>query len=168
MTPEDVTFPTWLSVPERSWLDETDLRRLDVLFARILPEDAARGIPGAVRVRASRFVGLLLARGEDVYREIPAWRRLYAAVLSDLEAHVRTRWQAPLEAQPAEHVDELLRELEAGTFSGLRAGLDPKVVFTTLRRHCIQGCFSDPRWGGNDGSSMWRAVGYINPPEPVL
>jgi hypothetical protein len=168
MKPETESVPAWLQEPEGSWLDATDLRRLDALFARILPEDAARGIPGAVRVRASRFVGLLLSRGEDVYREIPAWRELYASALVDLEAHAQSRWQAPLVSLPGERIDEMLREMEAGTFAGLRPGLDPKVVFTALRRHCIQGCFADPRWGGNDGSSMWRAVGYVNPPEPVL
>jgi gluconate 2-dehydrogenase gamma chain len=40
-------------------------------------------------------------------------------------------------------------------------------LFTTLRRHCIQGCFADPRWGGNKNKVMWRGIGYLQPAEDL-
>jgi hypothetical protein len=46
--------------------------------------------------------------------------------------------------------------------------IDQKRLFATLRSHCIEGCFGDPRWGGNDGGAMWRWFGYTTPAEDTL
>ena len=44
-------------------------------------------------------------------------------------------------------------------------GLDQKRVFATMRNHCIEGCFADPRWRGNRDAVMWRWLGSHGPAE---
>ena len=44
-------------------------------------------------------------------------------------------------------------------------GLDQKRLFTTMRNHCIEGCFADPRWRGNREAVMWRWLGSHGPAE---
>jgi hypothetical protein len=41
--------------------------------------------------------------------------------------------------------------------------VDQKRLFATLRGHCIEGCFSDPRWRGNRDGIVWRWIGYLEP-----
>jgi gluconate 2-dehydrogenase gamma chain len=45
--------------------------------------------------------------------------------------------------------------------------LNQQILFKTLLRHCLQGCFADPRWGGNKDKIMWRAFGYLQPAEDI-
>ena len=157
----------WLSVPGEPALTSVQERQLDALFGRILPADAGRGVPGAVRAGASRFVSQLLARDASVYEEIPEWREAYPKWLSALDEFARARLGAPLIDLAPEKLDALLAGLEAATLAELPPSIDQKKVFKTLYRHCIQGCFSDPRWGGNAERVMWRWFGYLQPAEDV-
>ena len=38
---------------------------------------------------------------------------------------------------------------------------DNPAFFDLLRAHCIEGCFCDPRWGGNRDGIMWRWFDYL-------
>lgn len=162
------TVPAWLRKPASGHLTPQQTAMLDCLFERILPADHARQIPGARESGASGFVSQLLAMDPETYFEIPNWQRLYAAGLPALEQYAVNRHQKSLVDLDAAQVDELLTSLESGALAGFPAGIDQKVLFVTLRRHCIQGCFADPRWGGNKDRLMWRAIGYLQPAEDLF
>lgn len=150
---------SWTQTSQVEGLTPEQLSQLAVLMDRLMPGDAQRGIPSAGEVGAASFVSRLLGRTADVYREIPAWRELYPAALAGLDGYARSRFGRPLtELTPAE-IDGLLAGLADSGLPGIGAA-DQKLWFKTLLRHCYQGCFGDPRWGGNRGAKMWRAIGY--------
>jgi hypothetical protein len=159
--------PGWLSVNAQRTLSDEQEAQLDSLFDRILPADKERGVPGAVRANASHFVSLLLSRDASVYEEIPEWRAAYPAWLHALDEYGRQQLGAPLTELPPEKRDGIIAGLEAGTLIGLPTTIDQKKVFKTLLRHCVQGCFADPRWGGNRDGVMWRWIGYLRQPEDM-
>lgn len=59
---------------------------------------------------------------------------------------------------PAEQ-DRLLADLERGALARF---VSPRqeLLFATLRRHLIEGLFSDPAYGGNRDGAGWAALGY--------
>jgi hypothetical protein len=160
--------PAWLRKPEAGYLSDEQKKMLDVLFEGILPADHARQIPGAAETGASEFVSQLLTMGGDTYWEIPNWQKLYTEALPALDQHAKSQYQKPLASLDPAQISELLAGLETGKLAGLPSGLDQKILFVTLRRHCIQGCFADPRWGGNKDRVMWRAIGYLQPAEDLF
>lgn len=163
----DPDIPVWLRRPEADFLNDAQLAALDRLFDGILPSDHARQIPGAREARASRFVSQLLAMDPSIYGEILSWRTLYPKALAELDKYCDQKYAKALPDLEDSSLVELLTKLEGASLEGVATDLDQKVVFTTLRRHCIQGCFADPRWGGNDNKIMWRALGYLQPPEDL-
>lgn len=148
--------------PER-FFDDAQERAIDVLFEAILPagED---GSPGASQVKAARFLSFMLALDEPRYYEIEVWRRIYERALPALDAASSSLngGRGVAELGPDE-ATELLRRLAAAELGGVPAELDQKQLFGILRGHCIEGCFGDPRWGGNEGGAMWRWFGYTTP-----
>lgn len=171
------TTPEWLLQPEKGFLTEIQALQLDAIFARLWPEDAVRFIPGAVRLGASRFVSLLLARPASVYREIPVWRAFYPRVLDELDRYARTTHLNALTALTDAQMIGILKGLEGKTLAGFPDKLalpdfpaetfDQARVFITFLRHCWQGCAADPRWGGNRDKLLWRCLGYAQPAEDI-
>ncbi|MGH3933379.1 MAG: gluconate 2-dehydrogenase subunit 3 family protein [Pseudonocardiaceae bacterium] len=157
-------------MPHSGFLSAVEQRQLDAVFAQIVPRDPARRIPGATDAGAARFVSLLLAMDAAVYDEIPAWRLLYRAALAALDAHSRQIHGTSLEQLADPEMIMLLKRLEQGQLTPLElpAGTTQPTVFKTFWRHCLQGCFADPRWGGNQDRIMWRWLGYLQQPEEVL
>lgn len=166
-----VDVPAWLRPSQGEFLTPEELAILTVLFDGILPADHARQIPGAIDVGGADFVSRLLAprQGdpEVVYWEVPAWRQLYRSVLRGLDQWSTNTHGVSLKSLDPGKVVALLGQLEIGAVAGLPTEFSQKDVFKTLRRHCIQGCFSDPRWGGNRDMKMWRAMGYAQPAEDL-
>ncbi|MGH8897901.1 MAG: gluconate 2-dehydrogenase subunit 3 family protein [Egibacteraceae bacterium] len=167
-TNQPVTWP--YVMPQSGFLSNAEEQQLDVIFAQIVPRDPDRRIPGASDAGAARFVSLLLAMDTAVYDEIPAWRLFYRAGLAALDAHARQVYGKPLELLEGTETTDLLEKLEQGKLSPLE--LPPETgqlaLFKTLWRHCLQGCFADPRWGGNKDRVMWRWLGYLQQPEEVV
>jgi hypothetical protein len=157
--------PAWLRKPAAGFLSTEQKKMLDELFEGILPADPARQMPGAAETGASEFVSQLLAMGKETYWEIPVWQQLYTDALTALDQYAKNKYQKPLADLDGAQITEILARLEVGTLANLAPALDQKVLFNTLRRHCIQGCFADPRWGGNKDRIMWRAIGYLQPAE---
>lgn len=161
--------PEWL----REWTDEfltpAERGQLDVLFGRIWPADPGRGIPGAIEAAASRFVSRLLARSAETFRDIPKWQAVYRSSLKALEDYAQRQYGTALARLDAAQADEVIAGLEKQTLTGLSlpAGTTQYALFDMLRRHCIQGCLSDPRWGGNVDRLIWRAVGFLQPAEDL-
>ena len=73
----------------------------------------------------------------------------YEQGLDALDAKALARHGGRFAALSSQARDELLGD--AGAFLEL------------LRTHAIEGCFGDPRWGGNTGGAGWALLGY---PEP--
>jgi gluconate 2-dehydrogenase gamma chain len=167
-TDQQVTWP--YVTPQSGFLSAAEQRQLDAVFAQIVPRDPARRIPGATDAGAARFVSLLLAMDAAVYDEIPAWRLLYRAALAALDAYSQQAHGKSLEQLADVEMIALLECLELGQLTPLElpAGTTQSTVFKTLWRHCLQGCFADPRWGGNQDRIMWRWLGYLQQPEEVL
>ena len=142
--------------------------QLEALFSGLFPRDPARGIPGATDAGAAGFVSRLLALDAGVYDEIPAWRPLYRTGLAALDAYSRTTHDRGLGELTADEMTALLKALDAGQLPGLPPELSQVTLWKTLWRHCLQGAFADPRWGGNRDGVMWRWLGCHGAPEEVL
>jgi gluconate 2-dehydrogenase gamma chain len=139
-------------------------KQLEVLFDAILPgtEDS----PGATDANAAELIDRLLGAEPASYYEVPAWRRLYVSGLAALDAACRARHHVALAAATPAHATELVADLAAGAIHELPAtgvAIDQRLLFGVLRAHCIEGCFADPRWGGNRSSVMWSWYGYLTP-----
>jgi gluconate 2-dehydrogenase gamma chain len=152
-----------LPVPPGGHLSPEAKQQVAVLFEAILPGTATA--PGAADAGAAEFLDVLLSADEDLFYEVPAWRRTYAAALPALDVVARERFGHPLGELPEGDARELVAALAAGDLPGLPEGVDARRLFATLRNHCIEGCFADPRWGGNRDEAMWRWLGYGRPPE---
>jgi hypothetical protein len=138
------------------------LKQVEALFDAILPGDAKS--PGAKDAQAADYLDHFLAIDEAAYYEIKGWKKLYTDGLAGLNAASGSLYEGrSLVDLSADEVTELLKQLTAGTLAGFPEGVDQKSFFTTLRGHCMEGCFSDPRWGGNKGGVMWRWYGYLQP-----
>jgi hypothetical protein len=144
--------------PER-FLGAGEKDAVAALFEAILPGDEHS--PGARDADAAEYVSVLLAQDAAVYYEIPAWQALYRAALPALAAAAGR----PLAELSVGEATARLSSLAAGTLAGLPPELDQRKLFATLRAHCIEGCFADPRWGGNRDAVVWRWFGYLSPPE---
>ncbi|MDZ4792683.1 MAG: gluconate 2-dehydrogenase subunit 3 family protein [Bacteroidota bacterium] len=154
----------WI-LPEQTtgFLNEIQKEQLTVLFNAILPGDTANHVPNAAKSGAIAFVDLLLARDESVFGDIPKWKALYPKALQIMQEQSVTQFNTSLKELSAEKAASLIMQLEAGAlanflFNGEK--IDQPSLFDTLRRHCIQGCFSDARWGGNTNRVMWKWYGY--------
>src|SRR5688572_18309173 len=134
---------------QNGYLNEEQLAQVTVLFNAIQPGDAKRRIPNAERAGAPNFLHLLLARDENIYFEIPAWKKLYTDSLPMVDAAVQKRFGKPLKQLTPEQASETIAALETNKLAEAAPELKQNTFFKTLLRHCVQGCFSDPRWGGN-------------------
>jgi hypothetical protein len=138
--------------------------QLDRLFEAILP--GSDDSPGSTDVAAAELIDRELAIDPPGYYEVPAWRALYVAGLAALDAACQARAQVTLVDAPPAQVHDLVAALAAGQLTGFPPGLDQAHLFAVLRAHCIEGCFADPKYGGNRGGAMWRWYGYLETSKP--
>jgi hypothetical protein len=156
-----------MSVPARGFFEPDELAQVEVLFRALVPSDKSRGVPGAEEAGAANMLSRLLAMGPATYVEIPAWGALYRQGLPLLDAVAQELYGSALVDVDPESVTDLLARLERAELPRFPADFDQSLLFKTLWRHCLQGCFSDPRWGGNRAGIMWRWIGYLQPPEEL-
>lgn len=164
-----MAWDTEYRLPKASFLTPEQTAGVRALFRAIQPSDPERGIPGAVDCDAAEFLGLLLARDDDdpvkVHYDLPKWRADYPVWLANLDLIARQRFGAPLAEIDVVQATTIVAELEAGTLAGFTG--NQRSAFVTLWRHCLQGCWSDPRWGGNRDRIMWRWLGHLYDPQKV-
>jgi hypothetical protein len=162
-----MTIPDWLKQAATGWLTPVEVKQLDAIVLRLHPADPARGVPSGVDAGVSEFVSLTLARTESTYWEIPTWRSRYRDGLAALDAWSRATHQKTLTDLSDDQMNALIAGLEAGNVPGLlKLNADAqKTLFATLLRHTYQGCYGDPRWGGNRNKIMWRFLGILQQPE---
>ncbi|MGH8474014.1 MAG: gluconate 2-dehydrogenase subunit 3 family protein, partial [Gammaproteobacteria bacterium] len=109
-TDQQVNWP--YVMPQSGFLSAVEERQLDAVFARIVPRDPVRRIPGATDAGAARFISLLLAMDAAVYDEIPAWRLLYRGALAALDTHSRQVHGKSLDKLAEAEMTALLERLE--------------------------------------------------------
>lgn len=154
----------WI-LPEQTtgFLSEEQKVQITKVFNALQPGDASRRVPNAEQAGAVKFIDLLLARDAVVFEEIPKWRLLYGKALAALDAQALKLYFKSLADLTLDEVADILTKLEnASLLDFLYEGekLDQQPLFDVLRRHCIQGCFADKRWGGNTNDIMWKWFGY--------
>ena len=159
-------------LPQCEFFSPVQMSQIEAFFLAIQTRDRSRGIPGSDDCGAARFLDLLLQRpavGGDVkiHDDLGAWQESYPVWLEKLDQAAMTLFGAALEALPEENVTALLRQLEQRQIASFGTGAEQQAAFDTIWRHCLQGCWSDPRWGGNRDRIMWRWLGYLQEAEPV-
>lgn len=140
--------------------DEAEL--LEALASRIWPGDADD--PGAREAGAVAYIDRALAGPYSAYQQA------YRVVLHDLRGRVEDRFGVSVGELEDDQVDLLLGELETAgeeddPLAGLpgrrlELGLGPSSAFDMIRRHVMEGVFSDPIYGGNRDFAGWRVVNY--------
>jgi hypothetical protein len=154
----------WI-LPEQTtgFLNDIQRAQVTVLYNAIMPGDTARKVPNAEQSGAVTFIDLLLARDAAVFEDIPKWKTSYTNALPALDEQAKQLFAKPLSELSADEAASLIAKLETGALVNFQAGtekIDQPSLFDTLRRHCIQGCFADTRWGGNRNRIMWKWFGY--------
>jgi gluconate 2-dehydrogenase gamma chain len=148
--------------PPRSaqkYFSSAQLNQLKAIFEGMWPGGPDN--PGATDAGAAEYLDFLLGGSDTVYYEIPGWRALYTDGLAMLNAASITRFGAkPLEALSAGEMPALLTDLAAGRLTGFPDAAWQQRFFSTARAHCIEGCFADPRCGGNKEGVIWKWMGY--------
>ncbi len=155
------------NAPDPAFLSADQRAQATALFDALLPgSDRA---PGAIDAGAVDYLDSLLTRDPACYYEIQGWRDLYTRVLAALDDAARSaNGRGGLADLRREEVTALLAKLQRGELEGLPEDLDQRRVFTTMRNHCIEGCFADPRWHGNRDAVMWRWLGTHGPAEEFV
>ncbi|MCX6316021.1 MAG: gluconate 2-dehydrogenase subunit 3 family protein [Bacteroidetes bacterium] len=154
----------WI-LPEQTtgFLNDIQKAQLTVLYNAIMPGDAVRKVPNAAQAGAVTFTDLLLARDVSVFEDIPKWQVLYPKALQALDEQAQQLFSKSLQQLNTDEATTLIAKLETNALVNFVAGsekIDQAVLFDTLRRHCIQGCFADNRWGANQNRVMWKWFGY--------
>ena len=142
-----------LNSPEPGFLNDDQRAQAAAIFDALLP--GSERAPGAADAGAVDYLDSLLTRDPASYYEIQGWRDLYTQALDALDVADLGR----------DEVAAVLAKLQRGEAEGLPEGVDQKRLFTTMRGHCIEGCFADPRWHGNREAVMWRWLGSRGPAE---
>lgn len=158
-------------LPEAGFFNEVQRAQIAALFRAIQPSDRARGIPGADDCGAVDFLNLLLAFPDSspvkIHEDLPKWRTSYPVWLNALNAESTAKFATSLADLPPDQATQLLDSLEKLQIPSVGDDVEQKRAFETIWRHCLQGCWSDPRWGGNRDRIMWRWLGYLTEAEKV-
>ena len=158
-------------LPETRYFTDAERAQLAVLFSAIQPREAARGIPGAGDCGAVDYLDRLLemdpAGPVKLHEDLASWQAGYHDWLAALDAAATARFGTPLAQLGADDATALIDLLERGELAGMGSAADQRRLFDTLWRHCLQGCWADPRWGGNRNRIMWRWLGYLGDAEKL-
>lgn len=158
---------SWLIPRTRgSFFSDQERQWLELLFDAIFPGDVSQGIPTTNQANPVAFLDRLFTH-PDIFREIPTWQNQYRELMPLLDVQSQNLFDSALANLNRGQVTELLTRMEKGELNDIDAS-QQKVFFRLLRSHCIQGCFSDPSWGGNNNHVMWRWYGYKQAPEDLL
>lgn len=148
--------------PQGRFFTDKEKQHLTAIFEALLP--GGQDNPGATDAGAADYLDQLLVMDESEYYEITDWRPLYKAGLAMLNAASVLRFKLALYQLNIRQMTDLLTALQAGGVEGFPDAAWQTKFFRVLRSHCIEGCFSDPRWGGNRNGLMWSWYGYPNGP----
>lgn len=94
--------------------------------------------------------------GYQLFLDPPA---IYRRGLAALDRYARAAAGAPLADLDPTAQDLVVGALDDDTATGFDVP-SAKAFFEQVRRHTIEGMFSDPRYGGNHDLAGWRLVGW--------
>jgi hypothetical protein len=132
-------------------LRANEMATLKAVMSRLVPADAESG--GAVEACAYIYVDKAL--GGYLAQHLPAYR----SGLAGLDAVARTTKGTQFTGIEDADKDALLLRLESGMLSRVFSD-GGRNFFALIRRHTIEGMFSDPMYGGNRGFLGWSLIGF--------
>lgn len=134
-----------------SVLTADQFKLLDAVADRLIPRD--ENGPGASDMGAANYIDRSLA---DV---IAGEKASITAGLAGTDAFaVKSKGKSFVELS-ADDKDAVLTAVQTG-----QAGFDGSgAFFARIRRLVLEGCFSDPYYGGNKGYAGWDLIGYPGP-----
>lgn len=148
--------------PKSHFFTDEEKQQVVAIFEAILP--GGENNPGATDAGAADYLDKLLAMEDSEYYEFADWRPLYRAGLAMLNGQAQVTSKKSLYQLKTDEMRLLLTDLKAGNLRGFPNPAFQKNFFNILRQHCIEGSFSDPRWGGNRSGLMWAWYGYPSGP----
>ncbi|MDP2396961.1 MAG: gluconate 2-dehydrogenase subunit 3 family protein [Burkholderiales bacterium] len=165
-------------VPCYRYLTEAEVRFLNAAVERLIPSDESGA--GAKEANVAYFIDQQLAGSWGVhgrcYRQGP-WREgkpqqgyqsrltpqeIYREAIREIDQHCTGRHGKVFAHLGADLQDEIIRELEAGTFEF--QSIPSSLFFELLIRNTQEGFFSDPMYGGNKDKVGWRLIGFPGVP----
>ena len=91
----------------------------------------------------------------------------YREGLKQLEVYSLSEYNKPLLGLVKSEILSILKKLEKDEITNWALTFKQSTLIKLFIDHCIQGCFSDPRWGGNKNEIMWTWLGWVNPPQDI-
>ncbi len=122
---------------------------LEAFTDRIIPADDNG--PGAVAAGVPYYIENSLADWNAA--ELDS----LSAGLFALTTAARNRYDLDFQLLSADNKDALLRDMEDGKIAGFENSAG---IFSRLHRLTLEGMFSDPYYGGNQGYVGWDLIGY--------
>jgi gluconate 2-dehydrogenase gamma chain len=93
------------------------------------------------------------------YQSVLTPQEVYRRGLGFVDAYAQSKFQQDFVDLAPEEQDQILTDMEAGEATGFE-GPSATAFFTQLRNDTIEGMFSDPMYGGNQGLVGWKLIGY--------
>jgi gluconate 2-dehydrogenase gamma chain len=133
---------------------------------------------GVVRYVLGQLAGPW-GQGERMYRHPPfvppphpghGWQsdltpaEAFGYGLAAVDEHAVTEHGAPFATLSTGLQDQVLADLERGAVA-TPPDLAPAAFFALLVETCLEGVFSDPRYGGNRNGEAWAWIGFPGPGE---
>ena len=93
------------------------------------------------------------------YQSVLSPQEVYRRGLGFLDAYAQSKHEKNFVDLTTDEQDAILGEMQEDTATGFE-GPSGRAFFTTLRNDTIEGMFSDPMYGGNQGMVGWKLIGY--------
>jgi len=122
---------------------------LDAFVDRIIPADANG--PGAIDAGVVFYINNALTNWNSQEKD------QLVEGLFQLTRTARQRYDQDFALLSDANKDALLRDMEDGVIAGFP---DSSAIFNRLHRLTLEGMFSDPYYGGNQGYAGWDLIGY--------
>lgn len=94
------------------------------------------------------------------YQSILNPREVYRIGVAAVDRSSRDAFGKSFVSLTEEQQDSIIQAMADGTASGFDTTLTSQSFFHNLRRHTVEGLFSDPAYGGNRNMVGWKLVGY--------
>lgn len=134
-------------------LTADQLKLVEAIANRLVPHD--ENGPGGGELGAQHYIDRALA-GPNANEKASFIEGLTAANAFAVKSQGKPFAELAADAQ-----DAVLTALDTGTATGFTP--NSRAFFTRLRRLVLEGCFSDPYYGGNKGFAGWDLIGYPGP-----
>lgn len=120
--------------------------------------------PVSVTASSNRYQYDFIDLGTDQasrygYQSILSPQEIYRRGIESLDAYAQSKHENNFVDLTAEEQDAILGEMQEDTATGFE-GPGARAFFTQLRNDTIEGMFSDPMYGGNQGLVGWKLIGY--------